>query len=180
MGRCYSLSLCASNVLAKTGDAPSKSRLPPTSITSLAAHIVLLGINHLSNHQIYRSHPHPPTSSSDTPSYVNFQLKLQSHRKCLPRLLRRSPQPAARLRLAKHQLRKRKLGRRLPHHQGIRRSAIRQGRKHTPRTSTKVQFALQFPSLTMFAPVLTHLKSRKSAARPHSITQTLLTCHEKS
>lgn len=171
MGRCCSLSLCASNVLAKTGDTPSKSRLPPTSISSLAAPMALLRINHPSNHQIYRSHPHPPSSSFDTTSYVNFQLKLQLHRRCLPRLLRRSPQQAARLRLAKHQLRKRKLGRRLPHHQGIRRSAIRQGRKHTPRTYTKVQFASQFPSLTMFAPILTHLKSRKifcTAAFYHS------------
>ncbi len=39
MGGCCWLKVCASNVLAKTEDAPSKSRLPPTSISSFAAHV---------------------------------------------------------------------------------------------------------------------------------------------
>ena len=95
----------------------------------------------------YFAHPHQSNTYITLRTQFFFPVPIPNPSKCLPRLLKRSPPPAARHLLAeKHLLRKKRLARRPPRPLAIKRSATRQERRPTLPTSTKVPIS-QFSPL---------------------------------
>lgn len=119
-----------------TRRAPHKKRVPPPSTTFLLHLDTCTRINpHLTLPQLLTHSPPSPQ-----PRFPHFQ-------KCLPKLLRRLPPPAARPRLERLPRRRRRLARRPLLPLATRRSAPSPGRRPIPRTSTRVSFATMLASL---------------------------------
>ena len=138
----------ASNVLVKGGgsggDAPRQNHgLPPTSISSFAAH------NFFTFFHPSFSSPELICASTANQNYAHiltlhpvFQINRPFHPKCLPKLLKRSPLPAARLQLAeRHLLRRKKPARKPLRLRATKRNVTRREKKLTLHTSTKVRIA---------------------------------------
>lgn len=144
---CYSLNL------SPGCNAPSKSRLPPVSISSLAAQNFFLSPSHPTH--IHPHHDKAIFHDHFNPSHTLLliiisllHLPLQTHQKCLPKLPRRNPPLEARPPQARLLSRRRKLARRPRHLQAIKRSGIRREKRPTLPISTKVSFIsdLRVPS----------------------------------
>lgn len=144
---CYSLNL------SPGCNAPSKSRLPPVSISSLAAQ------NFFLSPFTQLTFIHITTKLSFTTISIHLTLLLiisllhlssQTHQKCLPKLPRRSPLLEARPPQARLPSRRRKLARRLRHLQAIKRSGIRREKRPTLPTSIKVSSISNFRVLSSF------------------------------
>lgn len=115
------------------GAPPHKKRVPPPSTTFLLHLDTRTRINpHLTHPQLLTQPPLLPQPPSPPLS------------KCLPKLLRRLPPPAARPRLARPPPRRRRLARRPPLPPATRRSAPRAGRRPTPPTSTRVSLTAPY------------------------------------